>query len=179
MKRVAPAGLPRASSARPDCGRDRPRRRDGQRHPRPHGHDREGVRLDLLGSYEQTDAVVSGTKLVEWSQTGKASVSPEVLERARAARGGGGRGTILDLSGDANQAKILDRDGKAIQGNNPTFGLGVEPEDERFNPFKLVEGDWASGPDQVVIDLNTADDQGYKIGDKVQIAAKAPCARSS
>ena len=57
-------------------------------------------------------------------------------------------GTILDLSGDTNQAKILDREGKAIQGNNPTFGLGVEPKDERFNPFKLVEGDWASGPER-------------------------------
>jgi len=30
-------------------------------------------------SYEQTDAVVSGKKLVEWSQTGKAQISPAVL----------------------------------------------------------------------------------------------------
>ena len=126
-------------------------------------------------SYEQTDAVVSGKKLVEWSQTGKASVSPEVLERVRALpEVEAAAGTILDLSGDANQAKILDRDGKAIQGNNPTFGLGVEPEDERFNPFKLVEGDWASGPDEVVIDLSTADDQGFKLGDEVQIAGEGP-----
>ena len=97
-------------------------------------------------SYEQTDAVVSGKKLVEWSQTGKAQVSADVLARVRALpEVQAAAGTILDLSGDANQAKILDRDGKAIQGNNPTFGLGVEPEDERFNPFKLVEGAWASG----------------------------------
>ena len=69
-------------------------------------------------SYEQTDAVVSGTKLVEWSQTGRASVSPEVLERVRALpEVEAAAGTILDLSGDANQAKILDRDGKAIQGS--------------------------------------------------------------
>ena len=36
-------------------------------------------------SYEQTDAVVSGKKLVEWSQTGKAQVSPDVL--AKVSRG--------------------------------------------------------------------------------------------
>ena len=83
-------------------------------------------------------------------------------------------GTILDLSGDANQAKILDREGKAIQGNNPTFGLGVDPEDERFNPFKLVEGDWASGPDEVVIDVSTADEQGFKVGDTVKVAGEGP-----
>ena len=83
-------------------------------------------------------------------------------------------GTILDLSGDANQAKILDKNGKAIQGNNPTFGLGVEPADERFNPFKLVEGDWASGPGEVVVDLNTADEQGFKVGEQVKVAGEGP-----
>ena len=126
-------------------------------------------------SYEQTDAVVSGTKLVEWSQTGRASVSPEVLERVRALpEVEAAAGTILDLSGDANQAKILDRDGKAIQGNNPTFGLGVDPEDERFNPFKLVEGAWASGPGEVVIDLSTAENQSFAVGEQVRVAGEGP-----
>ena len=104
-------------------------------------------------AYEQTDAVVSGTKLVEWSQTGKAQISPDAARAgARAARGRGRRRTILDLSGDANQAKILDKDGQADLGQQPDFGLGVEPADERFNPFRLVEGDWASGRSEVVLD---------------------------
>ena len=126
-------------------------------------------------SYEQTDAVVSGKKLVEWSQTGKAQVSEDVLAKVRALpEVEAAAGTILDLSGDSNQAKILDRHDKAIQGNNPTFGLGVEPDDERFNPFKLVEGDWAAGPNEVVIDLNTADEQGFEVGDTVKVAGDGP-----
>ncbi len=126
-------------------------------------------------SYEQTDAVVSGKKLVEWSQTGKAQVSPDVLAKVRALpEVDAAAGTILDLSGDSNQAKILDKNGKAIQGNNPTFGLGIDPADERFNPFKLVEGDWAAGPHQVVVDLNTADEQGFKVGDTVKVAGDGP-----
>ncbi len=126
-------------------------------------------------SYEQTDAVVSGKKLVEWSQTGKAQVSPEVLATVRKLpEVEAAAGTILDLSGDSNQAKILDRNGKAIQGNNPTFGLGIDPADERFNPFKLVEGDWATGPHQVVVDLNTADEQGFKVGEHVKVAGDGP-----
>jgi putative ABC transport system permease protein len=126
-------------------------------------------------SYEQTDAVVSGKKLVEWSQTGKAQVSPDVLARVRALpEVEAAAGTILDLSGDSNQAKILDKDGKAIQGNNPTFGLGVDAADERFNPFKLVEGDWAAGPGEVVVDLNTADEQGFRVGEKIEIAGVGP-----
>ena len=63
-----------------------------------------------------------------------------LARRARAARGEAAAGTILDLTGDANQAKILDKEGEAITGDNPTFGLGVNPTDERFNPFELVEG---------------------------------------
>ena len=126
-------------------------------------------------SYEQTDAVVSGKKLVEWSQTGKATVSPEILGKIQALpEVEAAAGTILDLSGDANQAKILDKQGKAIQGNNPTFGLGVDPEDERFNPFRLVEGDWASGPNEVVIDVSTADAEGFRVGEQVKVAGEGP-----
>ena len=126
-------------------------------------------------SYEQTDAVVSGKKLVEWSQTGKAQVSEDVLAQVRALpEVEAAAGTILDMSGDANQAKILDREGEAIQGNNPTFGLGVDPGDERFNPFELVEGDWASGPKQVVIDVNTADEQGFRVGETIEVAGEGP-----
>jgi putative ABC transport system permease protein len=126
-------------------------------------------------SYEQTDAVVSGKKLVEWSQTGKAQVSEDVLAQVRALpEVEAAAGTILDMSGDANQAKILDREGDAIQGNNPTFGLGVDPGDERFNPFELVEGDWASGPKQVVVDVNTADEQGFRVGETIEVAGEGP-----
>jgi len=126
-------------------------------------------------SYEQTDAVISGTKLVEWSQTGKAQISPDVLRKVRALpEVEAAAGTILDISGDANQAKILTKDGEAIQGNNPTFGLGVDPADERFNPFELVEGRWASGGRQVVIDLNTADKYGFRVGERVQVAGEGP-----
>ena len=126
-------------------------------------------------SYEQTDAVVSGKKLVEWSQTGRAQISPAVLARVRALpEVEAAAGTILDLSGDSNQAKILDREGAAIQGSNPTFGLGVDPGDERFNPFRLVEGGWASGPGEVVIDVGTADEQGFEVGDTVRVAGEGP-----
>ena len=126
-------------------------------------------------SYEQTDAVVAGKKVLEWSQTGRAEVPPAVLDRVRALpQVAAAAGTILDLSGDANQAKILDKQGEAIQGNNPTFGLGLDPADERFSPFTLVEGRWASGSEEVVFDLGTADDHGFRIGEQVQVAGEGP-----
>ena len=82
-------------------------------------------------AYDETDAVVSGRKLLDWSQSGRAVVPDDVLADVRALpEVGYATGTILDLTGDANQAKILDKQGEAITGDNPTFGLGMNAADE-------------------------------------------------
>jgi putative ABC transport system permease protein len=126
-------------------------------------------------SYDQTDAVVTGRNLVDWSSTGRATVPASLLGDVRALPDvDAAAGTILDLSGDGNDATIIDKHGKAIENNNPTFGLGVNPEDERFNPFTLVEGHWATGSREVVLDANTAADEGFAVGDNVRIAAEGP-----
>jgi putative ABC transport system permease protein len=126
-------------------------------------------------AYDETDAVVTGTKAVEWSQTGRATVSADLLEQVRALpQVEAAAGTILDVSGDANEATIIDKEGEPIVGNNPTFGLGVDPQDERFNPFRLVRGDWASGSDEVVLDKSTASKHDFAVGDSVQVAGDGP-----
>jgi ABC-type antimicrobial peptide transport system permease subunit len=78
---------------------------------------------------------------------------------------------------DESSAKILDRKGKAISGEGaPTFGFGLDtsPEAATFNPLNLLEGRWARASDEVVIDVNTADDQDYGVGDTVKIASLGP-----
>jgi putative ABC transport system permease protein len=129
----------------------------------------------FTSAYDNTDAVVTGRKLLEWSASGKALVSQQQLDTVRALpQVDSAAGTILDISGDTNNAKILDREGKAIDNGNPTFGLGVNPADERFNPFRLVEGTWASGPGQVVVDQGTADDQHFTVGQRIRVAGDGP-----
>ena len=126
-------------------------------------------------AYDETDAVVSGRKLLDWSQSGRAVVPEDVLADVQALpEVGYATGTILDLTGDANQAKILDKEGEAITGDNPTFGLGLNPTDERFSPFELVEGAWASGPNEVVIDKATASGHDFAVGDTVRVGANGP-----
>ena len=126
-------------------------------------------------AYDETDAVVTGTKTLEWSQTGRGTVSPELLAELRGLpRVEAAAGTILDVSGDGNQATIVDKDGEPIVGNNPTFGLGVDPQDERFNPFQLVEGDWAAGSGEVVLDKSTATKHDFVVGDRVEVAGDGP-----
>jgi putative ABC transport system permease protein len=129
----------------------------------------------FTSAYDNTDAVVTGRKLLEWSASGKALVSPQVLDQVRTLpQVDQAAGTILDISGDTNVAKILDRKGHAIDNGNPTFGLGVDAADERFNPFTLVDGKWASGPGQVVVDKGTADDQHFTVGERIRIAGDGP-----
>jgi len=129
----------------------------------------------FTSAYEDTDAVVTGTKVLEWSQTGRAVVAPEVLEQVRALpEVESAAGTILDLSGDANQAHLIDKKGEPIVGSNPSFGLGVNPEDEQFSPFSLQEGAWASGSDEVVIDAASASKHDFAVGERIQVAAEGP-----
>ena len=128
-------------------------------------------------SYAATDAVVTGPDTgisFQGDSTETPPVPASVLEQVRNVDGvDAAAGTVIDES----SAKILDRKGKAISGEGaPTFGFGLDtsPQAARFNPLNLLEGRWARGPDEVVIDVNTADDQHYAVGDTVKIASLGP-----
>ena len=128
-------------------------------------------------SYADTDAVVTGPDTgisFQGDSTETPPVPESILQQVRDVDGvETAAGTVIDES----SAKILDRDGKAISGEGaPTFGFGLDtsPEAARFNPLNLLEGRWARGPGEVVIDVNTADDEGYRVGDTVKVASLRP-----
>ena len=128
-------------------------------------------------SYAGTDAVVQG-EAPDISIDGESVPNPpvdaslldtvrEVPEVALAT------GSILDET----NTKILEPDGDAVStGGAPSFGFGLDtdPEFDQFNPLTLGEGRWPEAPSEVVIDAGTADDQGYEIGDTVEIATIQP-----
>jgi putative ABC transport system permease protein len=128
-------------------------------------------------SYAGTDAVVTGKEpdiSFQGSTTETPPVPASMLEQVKAVDG---VEVAAGSVADETSAKILDRDGDAISGNGaPTFGFGLDtsPEAARFNPLNLLEGRWPAGPNEVVIDANTADDQDYGLGDSVKIASLGP-----
>jgi putative ABC transport system permease protein len=130
----------------------------------------------FTSAYRDTDAVVTGRKLVDWSASGNATVSADVLARVRALPAvGEASGTIANIAGDSTKATIIDREGEPIIGSgNPTFGIGVDPHYPRFNPLRLVTGTWAHGPREVVIDTETASNEGFRLGDMVRVVANGP-----
>ncbi len=130
----------------------------------------------FTASYAQTDAVVSGKKLVDWSTSGNATVSPALLARVQSLpEVGQAAGLVLDFSNTSDTAQLLDRDGKVIQtSGSPTFGFGIDPGAQRFNPFRLTDGRWAAAADEVVIDADTASGHGYAVGDAIRVSADGP-----
>jgi putative ABC transport system permease protein len=133
----------------------------------------------LASSYERTDAVVTRPDPHSTaSDPGAAenALSGALLERIRALpEVAQAAGTLIDLTGGADPAKLVGEDGEPIETRGPTYAFGIEPEAERFNPLELAEGRWAAGEGEVVIDADTASRRGYGIGDRIGVvAAGAP-----
>ena len=120
-------------------------------------------------SYGETDAVISGKQLVDGSYSGKATVPESLLTQVRAlpqVKAAGG--TIAP--DEANKSEIIGRDGKPLgTGGAPTFGLGYDTSQPQFSPLKLREGQWAKGPNQVVVDAGTADKEHFRVGQSVDV----------
>jgi putative ABC transport system permease protein len=128
-------------------------------------------------SYAGTDVVVSG-KGADISFQGIEATAPPVdealVEEVQALP------NVEAASGsvsDETNTKIIGSDGKAINTQGaPSLGFGIEtgPEVDRFNPLNLVEGTWATGDGEVVIDAGTADREGFAVGDTIQISTLQP-----
>ncbi len=68
---------------------------------------------------------------------------------------------------------VIGKDGKVIGGNGPP-GLAINPTDAQSLTGKpilsLVRGSYPTGPDQIALDVDTAEKGGFKPGDKVELA---------
>ncbi len=128
-------------------------------------------------TYAGTDAVVSG-KGADISFQGDTTDNPPVdaalLDEIRAVpEVDVAAGSIVNET----DAKILTPEGEAINTEGaPSFGFGLDtsPALTRFNPLNLLEGRWADGPGEVVIDAGTADRQNYEVGERVGVATLEP-----
>ncbi len=121
---------------------------------------------------------MTGRPIVEDAAGGAPTVPAALLPRIRALPGvRAAAGSMIDVSGMGSTAKIIGHDGRPISTNAPNFGFGVNPADPRFNPMTLTSGHWAAGPDRVVLDVGTAEDHGFRMGERVGIAGDGPVRR--
>jgi putative ABC transport system permease protein len=131
---------------------------------------------DLFASvFEGTDAVVRSRESIDVDFGGgeqRSRIPADLLNEVEQVEG------VRAADGNLQfYAQMVDRKGDAI--GTPEQGaptLGFNWTDVRaLNPFKLQPG--GSPPendDQVVIDARTAEDEGFEIGDRVQVLTAAP-----
>jgi putative ABC transport system permease protein len=131
----------------------------------------------LVDSYAGTDAVVTGKGLdisIDGDKPPSPPVDASLLDVVRGVDEVSlATGSVLD----EQSAKILTPEGEAVNSEGwPTlaFGLDTSPAMAQFNPLNLFEGRWPTAPNEVVIDAGTADEQGYAVGDTVEISTLKP-----
>src|SRR4051794_26367456 len=122
---------------------------------------------DSLSSsaYDGTAAVVSAKTAfkVDEDFPVRPSIPASTLKQVREVPGvENAVGSISD------EARIVGKDGDIV-GTGPYFGVGLDRRAGSMSPFKLKEGQLASGPGEVVIDAGTADREDYSIGDSITI----------
>ena len=120
-------------------------------------------------SYAETAAVVSAKTAFEPDdESVRADIPASTLDEVRATPG-----VEKAVGSISDEAQLLDADG-AVIGQGPYFGAGIDPEAGELSPFRLKEGEFASGPGQIAIDAGTAEKQGHAVGDRIRFQADGP-----
>jgi putative ABC transport system permease protein len=118
-------------------------------------------------STANTDAVVRGKEVVKNSTSGSGVTIPaSLLTKVRALpEVGAAAGEVTPQ--EANVADIYGRDGKKAA--RESVGTSIDPANARFSPLRLKTGAWPAGPNEVAIDVGSADKKHYKVGDEIVI----------
>ncbi len=118
-------------------------------------------------SNEGTDAVVTTKEVIDTDDGSVPAFPAAVLKRVQAVDGvEEAAGGIAD-----QQVSIIGADGEPRGGNGaPSLGFSTVP--ERFDPLTYVEGAPPQADDEVAIDKASADDEGFAVGDTIEIAGK-------
>ena len=126
-------------------------------------------------SYAASDAVISSEEAVNTGDTTSEApaFSADVLRKVADLPGvRRAQGTIQD------QARLVDRNGKAIGRADNGTAVGVDPSaDQSLNPLQLVAGDWPRGDHQIAIDKTTAKKHHFQLGQTVGAFADGPVRR--
>jgi putative ABC transport system permease protein len=86
---------------------------------------------------------------------------------------------VADAEGsvDSETTQLIGDDGKAVvYGGAPNLGFAIADGESVFNPLTLVEGTWP-GPDEVVVDTETASKEDFEVGETIGVQAEGPVER--
>jgi putative ABC transport system permease protein len=133
---------------------------------------KKGFTTIFTSSYKNADAVITGKTSFGGQGTLSPSFPASLLTRVEQAPG------VEYAAGGVNDigVHLVGRSGKTISaGGAPNLGFSVQGgSDQRFNPLTLVSGHWPSGPNQIAIDVATAHNKHYSVGDSIGVEVHGP-----
>lgn len=117
------------------------------------------------------DVVVGSRQGLYSANAQPASLPASLLTRIRALPDvGAAQGQISDV------ATIVGRDGRVLKNTgSPTLAMSLLP--PPFTGLQFVDGNPPRGSREVALDQNTANREGYRVGDRVQIVTTQPMQR--
>src|SRR5689334_36016 len=102
----------------------------------------------------KTSAIISGRQIVSNAASGNATLPDALVARVQRTPGVAAAAGLLTGTGGgtSDQVRLIGRDGKAIGNQNaPKIGIGIHPQDARFNPMTLTSGRWPARDGEVAI----------------------------
>jgi putative ABC transport system permease protein len=124
--------------------------------------------------YKKTDVIVTGRSAIsegegERERGSTPAFSETLLARVRALPG------VAEAQGSVqSRAQLVGRDGKVLSTHgSPGLGYSVHAlGNQRFNPLELLRGHWPVGAHEVAIDANSAEKEGYVVGEEIGVITR-------
>jgi putative ABC transport system permease protein len=114
------------------------------------------------------DVIVSSKPEIETDFAQPKPLPQEIVDRV------GGLDEVEKVEGQINDfAAVVGKDGKVVTtGGAPTIAATyMSPP---FEPITVAEGRAPRGPDEIMLDADTAEEQDFKLGDRVVVATEQP-----
>jgi ABC-type antimicrobial peptide transport system permease subunit len=78
---------------------------------------------------------------------------------------------------DSDATQLIGDDGKVVvSGGAPNLGFSIADGESVFNPLTRLDGDWP-GPNEVVVDKETAADEDFEVGEMIGVQSEGPVER--
>jgi putative ABC transport system permease protein len=122
----------------------------------------------FTSSNRGADAVVSAKKAVDSDFTRPPALDDQLLTKIAALP------QVETVAGQLNDiAALVGKDGKVVSGHGaPTIAATYMP--PPFTAIEVKTGRPPQGPGEIALDAETAEEQGFKVGDRVKVAAGGP-----
>jgi putative ABC transport system permease protein len=125
-------------------------------------------------AYVHADAVITGKSAIGTSHNGN-NITPPSLNSSLLARVRALPQVSLASGAIADQAGLIGRNGKVIaRGGAPGLAFSTTPAGRHFSPLTLASGSWPSAPNEIDIDVETANKQHVSIGQQIGVVARGP-----